>query len=109
MRKSNKNQRENYQPIYGRDSAWSVFKFNLFKLFCVDLMSKAFLLMVITGTCSMIIIFWSLLFSKTPFDWLIYGVIIAPPSFFGLWWIEKQRAENLIDAVSDWIRGNKKK
>jgi hypothetical protein len=38
---------------------------------------------------------------------LVYAVLITPPTFFGLWWIEKKRAGELIDAISNWI-GNKK-
>ena len=101
--------RDDYHKIYGRDSKWDVFKFNFFKLLCVDLMSKAFLLMIITGMSAMVIIFWTLLISKTPISWLIYGIIIAPPTFFGLWWIEIQRAETLIDAISAWIKGERGK
>jgi len=102
-----KEDRDNFKLIYGKHSKWDVFKFNFFKLLCVDLMSKAFLLMVITGTCAMIIIFWTILFSKDPLSWLVYAVLITPPSFFGLWWIEKQRAEAIIDALAAWIKGRK--
>lgn len=105
--RKNKELRENFHLIYGKDSKWEVFKFNFFKLWCVDLMSKAFLLMMITGACAMVIIFWTILFSKAPLSWLVYAVLITPPTFFGLWWIEKQRAETLIDSVSAWIKGRK--
>ena len=104
---SHKDHRESYNKVFGKDSNWEVFKFNLLKMFCVHLTSKAFWLMMITGTCAMIIIFWTILFSKHPLGALTYAVILAPPVFFGLWWIEKQRAENIIDAVAEWIKNKK--
>jgi hypothetical protein len=103
-----KEDRDKFKLIYGKHSKWEVFKHNFFKLICVDLMSKAFLLMMITGTCAMVIIFWTILFSKDPLSWFVYAVLITPPTFFGLWWVEKQRAETLIDAVSAWIKGRSK-
>jgi uncharacterized membrane protein YfbV (UPF0208 family) len=99
--------RDDYNKVYGKDPAWDVFKHNLLKMWCVNLMSKSFFLMVITGTCAMIIIFWTILFSKDPLNWLVYAVLITPPAFFGLWWIEKKRAGELIDAIAIWI-GKKK-
>lgn len=99
--------RDAYDKVYGRDSSYEVFKHNFLKMVCVNILSKSFLLMVISGTASMFIIFWTIVFSKEPLNWLIYAVLIAAPSFFGLWWIEKKRAGELIDAVAKWI-GSKK-
>jgi len=101
--------RDAYNKIFGKDPSWEVFKHNLLKILCVNLMSKAFLLMMITGTCAMIIIFWTILFSKDPLSWLVYATLLTPPSFFGLWWIEKKRAGELIDAIAVWMKGKGKK
>ena len=102
--KVNKPDRDAYNKVFGKDPHWEVFKFNFLKMWCVNLLSKSFLLMVITGACAMVIIFWTILFSKAPLGWLVYAVLITPPVFFGLWWIEKKRAGYLIDSISHWIR-----
>jgi len=90
--------RREHDKIYGKDDNWTVFKHNLYKLVCVDMISRSFIVLV--GSLAFTIFFLAdqVYVTKNTVEWTELLVAIGPPSFFAFYWIERKLAGEILRA-----------
>jgi hypothetical protein len=105
-----RDQRDKHRKIYGKHGHWEVFKHNLGKLLCVDILSKAFIVLVGSMTFTVWFLHHQLYVTKQMPTWMELGVAIVIPSFFAYLWIEKSKASAILISLSEGIKAwfNKK-
>jgi len=97
-------ERLKHAKIFGKHTNWEVFKHNVFKLICVDMLSKSFAVLV--GCLVFTIFFLSdqVYATGKSVEWIALLVAITPPSFFAIYWIEREVATNILIDIGEGIK-----
>jgi hypothetical protein len=103
--RKHREERSRHKKVLGRDKPWDVFKYNFAKLFLVDILSRSFI--VLAG--SLVFTIWFLHYQiyvvKEGIEWKELAIATCPPSFFAYYWIERQRASEILLAIASAIIG----